>query len=156
MAQVIKEIANNRKAFHEYTISDKVEAGIVLTGTEVKAARTGKVSLTDGWVDFASGEAYLRDAHIAKYSHGTYANHEEMRPRKLLLKQSELARLASKVEEKGCTVVPLRLYFKNQYLKLEIGVGKGKKLHDKRDATKEREANREMQRAMRHRNRGDD
>ena len=153
MGQVIKEIANNRKAFHEYTISDKVEAGIMLTGTEVKSARLGKVSLTDGWVDFSTGEAYLRDAHIAKYSHGSYLNHEETRPRKLLLKKTELARLASKVEEKGCTVVPLRLYFRDQYLKLEIGVGKGKKLHDKRDATKEREANREIHRALRARNR---
>ena len=98
MGQVIKEIANNRKAFHEYTISDKVEAGIMLTGTEVKSARLGKVSLTDGWVDFSTGEAYLRDAHIAKYSHGSYLNHEETRPRKLLLKKTELARLASKVE----------------------------------------------------------
>jgi SsrA-binding protein len=151
MAQLIKEIASNRKAFHEYIISDKVEAGLVLTGTEVKSARLGKVSLTDGWVDFGSGEAYLCDTHIAKYSHGSYLNHEETRPRKLLLKKSELARLAAKVEEKGFTVVPLRLYFKDQFIKLEIGVGKGKKLHDKRESAKEREAGREMQRALRSR-----
>lgn len=153
MAELIKEIASNRKAFHEYTISDKVEAGLVLTGTEVKSARLGKVTLTDGWVNFESGEAYLCDTHIAKYSHGSYLNHEETRPRKLLLNKTELARLATKVEEKGFTVVPLRLYFKGEYIKLEIGVGKGKKLHDKRDATKEREAGREMQRALRNRGR---
>lgn len=155
MAAVSKEISSNRKAFHEYTISDKVEAGLVLTGTEVKSARLGKVSLTDGWVDFSSGEAYLRDVHFAKYSHGSYLNHEETRPRKLLLNKSELARLTAKVEEKGFTVIPLRLYFKNQHIKIEIGIAKGKKLHDKRESTKEREADREMQRALRHRQRED-
>lgn len=149
----IKQIAKNKKAWHEYHILDRLEAGMVLTGSEVKAARAGKVSLIDGWVDFANGEAYLRDAHIAKYSHGGYANHDETRPRKLLLKKQELIKLQAQVEEQGVTVVALSVYFKDQYLKLEIGVARGKKLHDKRDTQKEREANREIQRALRTRNR---
>ena len=147
-----KDIANNRKAFHEYTISDKLEAGVSLTGTEVKSARLGKVNLSDGWVQIDdAGQAILRDAHIAKYSHGTYANHEETRPRRLLLHKHEIVKLASKIEEKGFTVVPLRMYFKDSLIKIEIGVAKGKHLHDKRESSREREANRDVQRAMRNR-----
>lgn len=146
----LKIIANNRKAFHEYTISDRYEAGLVLTGTEVKSARLGKVNLTDGWVDIdQNGEAILRDINIAKYSHGTYANHEETRPRKLLLSKKEIAKLAASSQIKGYTLVPLKIYFKDQYIKVEIGVAKGKHAHDKRDATREREANRDIARAMR-------
>ena len=148
----LKIISNNRKAFHEYTISEKYEAGIALTGTEVKSARAGKVNLTDGWVELdENGEAILRDVHIAKYSHGSYMNHEETRPRRLLLKKKEIAKLERATEEKGFTVVPLQMYFKDQYIKVEIGVAKGKHLHDKRDAAKTREANRDMARAMRKR-----
>jgi len=146
----LKIISNNRKAFHEYTISEKVEAGIALTGTEVKSARAGKVNLTDGWVELdENGEAILRDVHIAKYSHGSYMNHEETRPRKLLLKKKEIAKLGRATEEKGFTVVPLQMYFLGQYIKVEIGVAKGKQLHDKRDAAKAREAGRDMARALR-------
>jgi SsrA-binding protein len=146
----LKIIANNRKAFHEYTISDRYEAGLVLTGTEVKSARLGKVNLTDGWVDIdQNGEAFLRDINISKYSHGTYANHEETRPRKLLLSKKEIAKLAASSQIKGYTLVPLKIYFKDQYIKVEIGVAKGKHAHDKRDATREREANRDIARAMR-------
>jgi SsrA-binding protein len=146
----IKVIANNRKAFHEYIISEKVEAGIALTGTEVKSARDGKVNLTDGWVEIdENGEAFLHDAHIGKYSHGSYMNHEEKRSRKLLLNRKELIRLAERTQEKGFTIVALQMYFKDQYIKVEIGVGKGKKLHDKRDSAKAKEDNRAMARAMR-------
>lgn len=145
----IKIISDNRKAFHEYTISDRYEAGIALTGTEVKACRAGKVNLTDGWVDLAEGDAILRDAHISKYSHGTYANHDEKRPRRLLLKKSEIIKLCQRVEQKGYTVIPLKIYFKGQYIKVELGVAKGKQLHDKRAATREREDKLTIERAMR-------
>ncbi len=147
-----KIITNNRKAFHEYVVSERYEAGMVLTGTEVKAARVGKVNLNDGWVAIDDhGEAFLYDAHIAKYSHGTYANHDETRPRKLLLSRKELAKLATKTEEKGFTIVPLKMYFKGQHIKLEIGVAKGKKAHDKRDSAAAKEAARSIERAMKQR-----
>ena len=143
-------VVSNRKAFHEFTMSDRFEAGLVLTGTEVKSIRQGKVNLSDAWVEVDEyGEAYLRDAHVAKYSHGSYMNHEEQRPRKLLLKRRELLTLAEKIQEKGFTVLPLKIYIKDQLIKVEIAVGKAKKLHDKRDSVKEREANREMARAVR-------
>lgn len=147
----IKIITDNRKAFHEYTVSDRLEAGIALTGTEVKSARLGKVNLTDGWVDIENGEAFMNDAHIAKYSHGNLMNHEERRRRKLLLHKNEIAKLEERISEKGYTVLPLKMYFKDGKIKVEIGVGKGKKLHDKREATKEREANRDIARALRSR-----
>jgi SsrA-binding protein len=146
----IKIIATNRKAFHEYSIEDTVEAGVVLTGTEVKSARAGKVNLTDGWVEITEdGEAVLNAVHIAKYSHGSYMNHEEQRPRKLLLHRREIGKLTKKIEEKGFTLIPLKAYFLGQFIKLELGLAKGKKLHDKRDSAKTAEANRAMARAMR-------
>jgi SsrA-binding protein len=149
----IKIITDNRKAFHEYIVSDRFEAGLVLTGTEVKAARAGKVNLSDGWIDFdEQGEAWLREAHIGKYSHGNIMNHDERRPRKLLLKHKEIVKLTQRTAEQGFTVLPLKMYFKDSFIKLEIGVGKGKKQHDKRDAAKTREANRDIARAMRARN----
>ncbi len=146
----IKIIASNRKAFHEYSVEDTVEAGIVLTGTEVKSARAGKVNLTDGWVEINDqGEAILNSVHITKYSHGSYMNHEEQRPRKLLLHRREIAKLMKKIEEKGFTLIPLKVYFKGQFIKVELGLAKGKKLHDKRDSAKTAEANRAIARAMR-------
>ena len=145
----IKIITSNRKAFHEYTISDKVEAGIALTGTEVKSAREGRVNLSDGWVDIRDDEAFLVDAQISHYSHGNQMNHEEKRRRKLLLKRKEIIKLEEKIGEKGFTVVPLKMYFKGQHIKVEIGLGKGKKLHDKRQSAKKKEADRDIQRAMR-------
>lgn len=148
----IKVITANRRAFHEYSISDRFEAGLVMTGTEVKAARMGKVNLNESWVEFDErGEAYLRDAHISKYSHGSYSNHPETRPRKLLLHHQELERLQERVQQKGMTIIPLRIYFKEQWIKVEIGVAKGKKLHDKREDSQKKEANRDIQRAMRSR-----
>ncbi len=149
-------ITDNRKAFHEYSIEDRLEAGIVLTGTEVKSARAGKVNLSDGWVEIDQlGEAYLNDAHIGRYEPGSYMNHSEKRRRKLLLKAKELETLTQKIDTKGYTVIPLKMYFKDQYIKVEIGIAKGKKLHDKRATSKEREANRDISRALRTRNKGE-
>lgn len=142
-------IATNRKAFHEYSIGDRLEAGLVLTGSEVKSMRAGKANLSDGWVDFRAGEAWLVEVHVARYSHGGYSNHEEKRPRKLLLARREIDKLEKKVATTGMALVPLKLYFKGSLVKVELGVAKGKKAFDKREATKERETNRELARAMR-------
>jgi SsrA-binding protein len=150
-----KIISNNRKAFHEYKIGDTWEAGIVLTGTEVKSLRAGKCNLGDGWVDIdGRGEAWLRDAQITPYSHGTHANHLEKRSRKLLLHKAELLKIARQIEEKGLTIIPLKIYFKDSRVKVEIAVARGKQAHDKRESTKTREANRDMARALRTRNKG--
>lgn len=149
----IKIITDNRKAFHEYIVTDRLEAGIALSGTEVKSARAGKVNLSEGWVNFDdNGEAWLLEAHIGKYSHGNIMNHEEKRPRKLLLKKREIVKLTQSTQEKGYTVLPLKMYFKDSFVKVEIGVAKGKKLHDKRETAKSKEADRDMARAMRSRN----
>lgn len=151
----IKLITDNRKAFHEYSVEERLEAGIVLTGTEVKSARAGKVNLSDGWVEIDHlGEAYLNETHIGRYEAGSYMNHSEKRRRKLLLNAKELVKLAQKIDEKGYAVIPLKMYFKEQYIKVEIGIAKGKKLHDKRDSAKTKEANRDMARALRTRNKG--
>ena len=145
----IKIIAKNRKAFHEYEITDRFEAGIALQGTEVKSMRQGKVNLGDGWISIDDqGEAYLKQVHISHYSHGNIYNHDEARPRKLLLKKQELKKLSEQVERKGFALVPLKAYFKGQFIKIEIGVGKGKKAHDKRDSSKEKDAQREIERAI--------
>ena len=147
----IKIISSNRKAFHEYHISDKFEAGLELCGTEVKSLREGRVNMTDGWVDLTDrGEAYLNDVHISKYSHGTHENHEEQRARRLLLHRKEIDQLGEAVGEKGMTIVPLKIYFKSSRIKVEIGMGRGKKLHDKRESAKKKEAQRDIDRAMRH------
>lgn len=146
----IKVISTNRKAFHDFEIGEKYEAGMSLLGTEVKALRLGKVNLGDGWVDITQdGEAFLREAQIGHYSHGNRQNHEEKRPRRLLLKRSELEKLARATFEKGYTVVPLSIYFKERRIKLEIGVGRGKKHYDKRESSKKKDADREIARAMR-------
>ena len=143
-------ISNNRKAFHEYSISDKYEAGIALTGPEVKSARAGKVNLSDGWVEINHlNEAILHSIHISKYANAGYAPHDEQRPRRLLLHKKEIAKLAQKVDEQGYTIVPLKMYFKDQFIKVEIAVARGKKLHDKRDSAKAKEAGREIARVMR-------
>jgi len=147
-AKGIKVIASNKKAFHEYTIGDKYEAGIALQGTEVKALRDGRVNLNDGWVDLSGDEAILREVHIGHYSHGNIFNHIETRSRRLLLHAKEIAKLERAVQEKGFSLVPLRIYFKGRYVKIEIGLGKGKKSHDKRESSKEKDAKREISRAM--------
>jgi SsrA-binding protein len=145
----LKPIAINRRARHEYAILETLEAGLVLRGTEVKSLRAGQVTFKDSYATIRNNEAWLRGCHISPYSHGTDANHEPERDRKLLLHQREIARLTGKVAERGLTIVPLRLYFKKGRAKLELGLARGKKLHDKRSSLREREVQREMDRAAR-------
>jgi SsrA-binding protein len=142
-------VATNRRARHEYDILETFEAGLVLRGTEVKALRTGQVNFKDSYATVRNNEVWLLGCHISPYSHGTDANHDPERDRKLLLHAREIARLTGKVAERGLTVVPLKLYFKNGRAKLEIGLARGKKLHDKRASLRERETRREMDRAAR-------
>jgi SsrA-binding protein len=144
----IKIIASNRKAFHEYTVGESWEAGIALTGTEVKSLRSGKCNLSDGWVDINGFVATLRDVHISPYSHGNIANHMETRPRQLLLNKKEISKIQRGIESQGMTCVATKIYFRGQRVKVEIAVAKGKKAYDKRESTKEREANRSMARAL--------
>ncbi len=141
-------LARNRKARHEYHLSDAVEAGIVLSGTEVKAMRAGKIQLKDGFVEFRNGEAWLTAVHVSHYSHGNRENHEPERPRKLLLHKREIDRLAGKTQAKGFTVIPLSVYLKGNRIKVEIALARGKKLYDKRQAAREREMDREARQAM--------
>jgi SsrA-binding protein len=144
-----KTVAQNKKARFQYFIEDRFEAGISLQGTEVKAIREGKANIAEGYCHFNhKGELFLVDANIGQYSHGGYASHDAMRRRKLLMHKKELRKLEVKVNERGFTVVPLRLYFKDGYAKLQIGLGKGKRNIDKRESTKKREADREIRRAM--------
>jgi SsrA-binding protein len=149
-----RTIATNRRARHDYEILDVVEAGLVLRGTEVKSLRAGQVTFKDSYATMRNGEAWLIGCHIAPYSHGTDANHDPERDRKLLLHRREIARLTGKTAERGLTLVPLRLYFKKGRAKLELGLARGKKLHDKRSALREREVRREMDRAARAGRRG--
>lgn len=145
----IKIISKNRKAFHNFEIGDKFEAGMELLGTEVKALRAAKVNLGEGWIDITrDGEAILKDTHIGHYEFGNRMNHNETRPRRLLLNKRELAKLNRAVSEKGYSIVPLKIYFKGSYIKLEIGLGKGKKHFDKRESAKTKDANREVARAL--------
>jgi SsrA-binding protein len=141
-------ITTNRKAFHDYFILSKHEAGMALTGTEVKSLRDGQANLKDSYVVFKSGEAWLEGAHISPYSHGNIENHDPERSRKLLLHRRELHRLFEQVTEKGLTIVPLRLYFRNGRVKAEIAVVRGKKQYDKRETEKRKEADRETAAAM--------
>jgi SsrA-binding protein len=149
--QAVKPIASNRKAFHEYFIEDRIEVGLVLTGTEVKSLREGRAQLKDSYVQFRDGEAYLVSAHISTYGAGSWTNHLPERDRKILLHRRELDRWAGAVATRGVTCVPLSLYFKGSHVKAEIALVKGKKLHDKRDAIRDREVKREADREMRQR-----
>ena len=142
-------VATNRRARHEYEILETVEAGLVLRGTEVKSLRAGLVNFKDSYATVRQGEAWLLGCHISPYSHGTGANHDPERDRKLLLHRKEITRLLGKVAERGLTVVPLKLYFKDGRAKIEIGLARGRKLHDKRAALREREVRREMDKAAR-------
>ena len=141
-----KVIAQNRKARHDYSISDVFEAGLVLTGTEVKSLRAGRATITDGFATVDDGEAWLRGVHIPEYDLGTWTNHEPRRARKLLLTRDELRRLVKVTAESGVTLVPLNLYFKDGYAKVELAVARGRRGADKRHAIAEREAKREMDR----------
>jgi len=149
-----KQIANNRKARHDYEVLETYEAGLVLKGTEVKSLREGQVNFKDSYASISNGEAWLVGCHIAPYHHGTDANHAPDRSRKLLLHRREIERLVGKVAERGLTLVPLRLYFKEGRAKLELGLARGKKLHDKRQALRERDERREMAKEARGRERG--
>src|SRR5438445_12270051 len=149
-----RAIATNRRARHEYEILETLEAGLVLRGTEVKSLRDGQVNFKDSYVTVRNGEPWLLGCHIAPYSHGTDANHDPERDRKLLLHRREIDRLGGKISEKGLTLVPLRLYFKDGRAKVEIGLARGKKLHDKRAALREREVRREMDKTARAARRG--
>jgi len=144
----IKTVASNRKARHNYHILDSVEAGIVLTGSEIKSIRAGRVSLGDAYVRPEGGELWLLNLHIARYEASSYLSHEPLRPRKLLLHRRQIAELASAVAEKGFTLIPLRLYIKDSLAKLEVALARGKKLYDKRESIMRRETERAIERAV--------
>ncbi len=144
----IKTFATNRKAYHNYIIQDSVEAGIALTGSEIKSIRAGRVSLGDAYVRPEAGELWLVNAHIARYEASSYLSHEPRRPRKLLLHRKQINNLASQVLQKGFTLVPLKIYIKGRIAKAEIALARGKKLYDKRESIARREAEREMGRAI--------
>lgn len=146
-----KVVATNREAYHNYLILETYECGISLTGTEVKSIREGRCSLKDSYGQIRQNEAWLLNAHISPYSHGNRANHDPTRTRKLLLHKAEIERLSGKVQEKGLTLVPIRLYLKNGRIKVEIGVARGKKLYDKRETKRRREIDREAQAALKER-----
>jgi SsrA-binding protein len=143
-----KVVASNRRARHDYTIEDTVEAGLVLTGTEVKSLRQGRASLIDGYAFIDGGEAYLDAVHIPEYNQGTWTNHPPRRTRKLLLHKQQILKLSSRVKEGGYTLVPLSLYFSDGRAKVELAVAKGKREYDKRHALRERQDRREAERAM--------
>jgi SsrA-binding protein len=145
-----KLITANRRAFHDYHILDRLEAGIVLTGTEVKSLRVNGCSLVDGYATVKNGEIWLMNVHVPPYQQGTFfSQHEARRDRKLLLHAREIARVAAELQEKGLSLVPLRVYFKRGVVKVEVGIGRGKKQYDKRAAIKQREARREVERVAR-------
>ncbi len=144
----IKIIAKNRRAFHEYEIFDTWEAGLVLMGTEVKALRNGRANLGDGYGEIREGEAWICKIHIGPYEMGNRENHEPFRRRKLLLSRREIRKIRPKLEEQGLTLVPLKIYFKHGLVKIEIGLGRGKKLHDKRDAKAKQDVQRRIAKEM--------
>jgi SsrA-binding protein len=149
-----KLISQNRKARHDYTIEDVFEGGLALTGTEVKSLRAGRASLTDGYATIDDGEVWLRGVHIPIYDLGTWTNHEPRRPRKVLLHREEIKRLVNKTKDSGTTLIPLSLYFKDGYAKVEMAVARGRKSYDKRHAIAERESKREAERAIGRRSKG--
>jgi SsrA-binding protein len=151
-----KIIAQNKKARHDYSILDVYEAGLVLTGTEVKSLRLGRASLVDGFATIDDGEMYLRNVHIPEYLQGSWTNHEPRRTRKLLLHREEIGRLIGKTQESGLTIVPLSLYFTEGKVKVELALVRGKKTFDKRQDMARRDADREVQRALGRRNKGMD
>jgi len=144
----IKIVATNKKAYHDYYIDETFEAGIVLTGTEVKSIRVGKVNLKESFCRIKNGELFINNMNIAAYDFGNRENHDPTRMRKLLLHHTEIDKLIRLTEQKGLSMVPTKIYFKRNYVKIEIGVGPGKKLHDKRQTLKSKEADREMAKAL--------
>lgn len=153
MAERSYVVTVNRQAYHDYLVEETLEAGIALTGTEVKSIRAGKVNLRGAYARVKDGEVWLEGAHIAIYEQGTYMNHEPLRPRKLLLHHREISRLVGRVQAKGLTLVPLKVYFKDNHVKVELGLARGKKLYDKRESIKERETQRELARVAKMRSR---
>ncbi|MCG0278447.1 MAG: SsrA-binding protein SmpB [Thermanaeromonas sp.] len=154
MGRDIKVVAENRKARHDYFIEETLEAGLVLTGTEVKSLRSGKANIRDSFARVENGEVFLYDMHISPYEQGNRFNHEPKRPRKLLLHKHEIRRLIGKTRERGYTLIPLKVYFTPRGIaKVELALAKGKKLYDKREAIRERDMKREMERAFRERQR---
>ncbi len=149
--QAQKNVAENRKAFYDYHIVETFEAGLALLGTEVKSIREGNVNLRDSFARIESAEVWIYNVHINPYSHRGYSNHEPTRRRKLLLKKAEIRKLIGKTVEKGMTLVPTRMYFRNGYVKVAISLAKGKKAHDKRETIKRREADRETRAAVKER-----
>ena len=146
--QGIKKISDNRKAFHEYFVLDRYEAGIELFGTEVKSIRQGNVNLKDSFCTIKDGEIFARGMHVSPYEKGNIFNRDPMRPKRLLMHKKEILKLQAKVQQDGVALIPLSLYFKDSRLKLELGLCKGKKLHDKREAAAEKSAKREMDRML--------
>jgi len=146
---VDRVVTSNRRALHEYFIFESVEAGIALTGTEIKSIREGRISITEAYARIVDGELWLIGAHISPYSHGSYLNHDPDRPRRLLVHKSQIRELRAQVEQKGMTLIPLRVALRKGRAKVDIGVARGKKLWDKRAASAERDANREIARVMR-------
>ncbi len=147
-----KEIATNRKAFHEYFVLERFEAGIALAGTEVKSIRAGQVNLKDSFCTVKDGELFARGMHISPYEHGNIFNKDPMRPKKLLMHKKEIIKLNARVMQDGNALIPLSLYFKDGKVKVELGLCKGKKLHDKRDSEAERESKRDIERTLKERN----
>jgi SsrA-binding protein len=144
-----RDVAVNRRAYHDYFIDEKLEAGIMLTGPEVKSMRNGRTNLRDGFVRIDGNEAWLENVHISPYAEANLMNTEPLRPRKLLLHRKEIASLIGKVRQKGYTLIPLRVYFSRNHAKVEVGLARGKRQYDKREAIAERDAKREIARAMR-------
>lgn len=151
-----KQVAANKKAWHDYFVEEKYEAGIELAGTEVKSIRQGHINLKDSYCTFKDGEIFVRGMHISPYEKGNIFNKDPLRVRKLLMHKKEIIQLFSKTKQDGYSVIPLAVYFKSSRVKLEIGLCKGKKLHDKRDDMAAKDAQRDIQRALRSKNRGDD
>lgn len=149
-----KLVASNRKAYHDYEILETLEAGIALTGTEVKSLRAGRCSLVDAFGQISDREVYLHAMHIPEYTMGTWTNHPPRRVRKMLMKRQEIERIGTKVRESGLTMVPLSVYFSNGWVKVEIGLARGKKTYDKRQSLAKRDAEREISRVMGSRNKG--
>ena len=152
MSEAVKLVANNKKAYHDYFIDEKYEAGLVLHGTEVKILRMGKCSIKEAWVRIQDGEVWVYGMHISPYEKGNIFNKDPLRPRKLLMHKAEIGKLLGKVKEKGITLVPLQVYFKNGRAKLEIGLARGKKLYDKREELAKRDMRREAEREFKVRN----
>ena len=149
----IKSVAQNRKAWHDYFVEEKYECGLALFGTEVKSIRQGRVNLKESWAQIRGGEIWVEGMHISPYDHGNIFNHDPLRSRRLLLHRAEINKLIGKVKEKGYALVPLKLYFKRGLVKMELALAVGKKLYDKRQDMAKRDAKREMERALKDRNR---